>query len=299
MIEPSARGFTGSLAMALIHRWEPDRLFVILTLYVDESGTHGGSKLMTLGAVGARLDKWVKFDRAWADMLRRYGAPYLHMKELRHGEGPYEGWPEPMKRAITQTAAEIIAENTDFGTSVVLRSQDYRECFVAGEKPRKMRIDTQYGLCFRCYLKWLPEIMLKSRGSSNDVKLNIVVERGHKHAGDLERITSEFKDQAPKHLSSVLKGVTFVDKRECYGVQAADAVAYSTYRREHGDVALLDVPEDATLTTLKRVTGRSSPIIRLHADREFLTKLRAEMVDAVNERLEFGRRKPLDRADVA
>ena len=41
-------GFVGELCVALAHRWGPERIFVILTAYLDESGTLDDSKLRTV-----------------------------------------------------------------------------------------------------------------------------------------------------------------------------------------------------------------------------------------------------------
>jgi hypothetical protein len=53
-----SRGFTANLAMALAHHWEPRKIFVIVTIYVDESGTHGSPVVILGGCVG-RLGQWV------------------------------------------------------------------------------------------------------------------------------------------------------------------------------------------------------------------------------------------------
>src|ERR1700730_13762739 len=41
------------LCIALFHRWRPGRIFVILTSYHDEAGTHGGSPVTVMAGVMA------------------------------------------------------------------------------------------------------------------------------------------------------------------------------------------------------------------------------------------------------
>jgi hypothetical protein len=52
---PLHPGPTGSLSLSLHHRWEPERPFVLITTYLDESGTHGSSTLMTMGGYVGKL----------------------------------------------------------------------------------------------------------------------------------------------------------------------------------------------------------------------------------------------------
>ena len=58
VVIPHRPGPTVSLALALFHRLEPERLFVIVSAYIDESGTHG-SPVTILGGVVGRLGAMV------------------------------------------------------------------------------------------------------------------------------------------------------------------------------------------------------------------------------------------------
>jgi hypothetical protein len=40
----------GELCIAVAHRWEPERLFVIFTAYFDETDTHGPAPTAILAA---------------------------------------------------------------------------------------------------------------------------------------------------------------------------------------------------------------------------------------------------------
>jgi hypothetical protein len=47
------RDFVRRLCVTLFHRWRPGRIFVILTSYYDEAGTHGGSPVTVMAGVMA------------------------------------------------------------------------------------------------------------------------------------------------------------------------------------------------------------------------------------------------------
>jgi Protein of unknown function (DUF3800) len=50
-------------SQAFAHRWEPERIFVILTAYLDESGTHGGSPVTVMAGMLANARQWKAFER--------------------------------------------------------------------------------------------------------------------------------------------------------------------------------------------------------------------------------------------
>jgi hypothetical protein len=54
--------YVRELCIALAHRWEPERIFVILTAYLDESGTHGDSPITVMAGVMANATQWARFE---------------------------------------------------------------------------------------------------------------------------------------------------------------------------------------------------------------------------------------------
>src|SRR5260221_10147590 len=67
---------------AIYHRWDPAQIFVIVTAYGDESGTHDGpdgSPIMMLAGYVATLGQWNRFDVGWRRAIARAGLPgYFH-----------------------------------------------------------------------------------------------------------------------------------------------------------------------------------------------------------------------------
>jgi hypothetical protein len=65
---------------------------VIISVYIDESGTHENGPLMTMAGYIARLGQWHHFDAKWGKMLRENGLSYFHATEIWHGSGDWRGW---------------------------------------------------------------------------------------------------------------------------------------------------------------------------------------------------------------
>jgi hypothetical protein len=45
------------------------RLFVIVTVYIDESGTHDGSPVLIMAGWVGRFGQWASFDPKWERLL--------------------------------------------------------------------------------------------------------------------------------------------------------------------------------------------------------------------------------------
>jgi hypothetical protein len=64
---------------------------VIVTVFMDESGTHDSPVTILAGWV-ARLGQWAAFDPKWDRLLKRNGLSYFHSKKMRHSNGDFRGW---------------------------------------------------------------------------------------------------------------------------------------------------------------------------------------------------------------
>jgi hypothetical protein len=82
---PLRIGPTAMLALGISHRWDAGQVFVIITAYGDESGTHdgpNGSPIMMLAGWAATLGQWNSFDDGWKRAIKRAGLPgYFHATE--------------------------------------------------------------------------------------------------------------------------------------------------------------------------------------------------------------------------
>src|SRR5215831_2982391 len=73
---PLRIGPTATLALGIYHSWVPEQVFVIITAYGDESGTHVGSPMQILSGYVATLGQ------AWRRAITRAGLPgYFHATE--------------------------------------------------------------------------------------------------------------------------------------------------------------------------------------------------------------------------
>jgi len=284
---PRHPGPTASLALALFHRWEPQRGFVIYTAYIDVSGGHDGSPCMIMGGYIGRLGQWANLDHKFGALLKRNGLTYHHTKKMIHREGEYAGWSRERASRYINKVGRIIDKNTICGFTVRMRHEDFEKHYQAGDRPRKLRLDGKYGVCFRLFLSYMPRML---DHSLKDIELHIVLESGDAGIGDSERIFGLYKKEAPPALANIVKSRIIGDKKDYYGLQIADWGAYAAFQAEQGNPELVEYGLDATLAEAAKLVPYNSPVFRLEATPAVLKEFRDRLLTQIEERREHWHR---------
>lgn len=224
-------GFIESLCIALAHRWEPDRLFVAmnLTAYLDESGTHGGSPITVMGGVMANAKQWRKFEKDFRLLKQEHGFKTFHTRKFKKKRGDFLGWSNEQCLRLTLAMDEISRTAFTEAVSMTLDNSDYEEEYRGDNTPRKLRLDSKYGLCFRQCLYFFSLEAMKRQYRGKYPKLHFVLESGHKNAGDAERIFHETQQSFKRNNCNILSGITFADKDGCDPLMMADFIAHTTF----------------------------------------------------------------------
>jgi hypothetical protein len=152
-------------------------LSLVLTAYLDESGTHGGSAVTVMGGILAKESQWAAFQSHFDRAKRNYGFKIFHSKKFKRRDGDFAGWPQEKCSASYWDLAMITSRDDAFveGVVVSLDNEAYDIHYKAGEKPRRLRLDSRYGLCFReCLLLFVRE-GLKRRYRKKFPRLHVVL----------------------------------------------------------------------------------------------------------------------------
>src|ERR1044071_3261091 len=94
----------------------------VLTAYIDESGTHGGSAYTVMTGLVGYAEEWAKFEDKWRELTELVHVPYIHGKELRPisevGYGAFKNqnfWPKKRRILLAATAVNLAKEHFLFG----------------------------------------------------------------------------------------------------------------------------------------------------------------------------------------
>jgi Protein of unknown function (DUF3800) len=261
---------------------------MIVTVYIDESGTHESGVTVLGGWVG-RMGQWSGFDPLWRKLLKKNGLDYFHSKSMRQSRGQFRGWKVFEKFEFTQRAADLALKHLEFGFSIALSDAAYEQHYVAGYRPKEIPLDTRYGLCFRHCLSLVP-MMAKDAFKGRQLDINFVLESGHKKAGDAQRVFDRVRTMGlsnPNEIEIVqmLNTLAFEDKARFPGLQVADINAYSAYQHESGarvlEVGTIENPANAVAEG-KRI--QKTPVFRLELRELELQTYKRFVLEEIAER---------------
>jgi hypothetical protein len=212
---------------------------MLLTAYLDESGTHETSPISVMVGYLGTADQWRAFNADWTALLQTAGLRHVHAVDLFKRTKQFKEWPAERVNAFAVQLDGVIARHMQLGFSVIIRDDDYRKIYVDGSRPPRARLDSKYGAGFRAYLAFAPSYIASELGEvqrAQEMTINFVLEDGHRNIGDARRLFDLFKaDALPEWQHFV--GTFDVSKKNSPGVQAVDFLAYCVYRvelLEHG-----------------------------------------------------------------
>lgn len=246
---------------------------------------------MILGGRVATLGQWRNFDRQWNWLLKKSGLEYFHAKEFRSRSKEFAGWGEKDCNAFLTKAQQVVVRNTLCGFCVRLKEEDYRDVYRAGPKPKKLKLDSKYGLCFRLCLLQVPRT-IRREFPRQRLRINFVLESGDPGSGDAKAILDDAKEKAPPELADILGVLTYGRKTEFAGLQAADLIAFSAYRVEGRNAATLTaLPKKHTITQAQRLAKYKSPVYRLDLDAAVINELKTKALADIERRRNFWERR--------
>jgi len=231
---------------------------MILTAYFDESGTHDESPITVVAGVLGNAAQWRKFEVNLQAIQRKYNFRIFHAKEFRARSGEFRGWQPSKCVSLAMEMAELTAKSGIHGVIMSFKNSEFEEFYRGGEKPRKLRLDTKYTLAFRsCLLQFVVQsaARLQHHKKFHATRLHVVMESGHKNAGDAARAFREEADDLRELGSDLLAEITFASKKECLPIMVADFLAYTRFIRGERDFDQLgddlkSIPEKGSLIHL-------------------------------------------------
>src|SRR5208282_410852 len=127
----SERGIQRLFAVSWLPRVEIPAGFAVLIAYMDESGTHDeagiepGADVAAVAGYISTHKGWVRFQKHWRKVLRRYGIHAMHMRDYAHYQGEFAGWSEDRRRSLMIALIAVIDECKLFALGGVVSVKEY------------------------------------------------------------------------------------------------------------------------------------------------------------------------------
>ena len=252
-----------------------------LIVYIDESGTHAGSPLTVMAGYISSPERWNAFEAEWESFLKTQRIDHLHSKELYHGQKYFRNLPWERRAEIGDQATAIINRHAMLGFVVVLDNKDYQEIFKDAASPRNVSLDSKYGVCFRLALSFLPELVNLIDKEENH-KIFLVLESGAENQGAAPMMLEQYRMVAERSLARMVRNVAFAGKRECFGVQAADLLAFTSLRCEREGNAKAESTDLVAMNF--SAEGGFQGVLRLPVTREILIGVREGHIELAKVR---------------
>ena len=208
-------------------RWEPDRIVAVVKLYLDDSGTDPQTPSILMGGLVARPRQWRRCEKEAEQLLSALGIETLHAKEFHNCTGPFEGWTHQQKLDLAGQIGACWQRNKVVG------------CFLAAHKEnyglaRGARTDLPAAVsqCMALLVQHLMEDGVV-RGFIEKDGLSILVERGNRNSGGMQKIHDEVL--VPTY-GDLLRSFSFVPKTDSRAIQTADFLAFHV--RRHMDAQM-------------------------------------------------------------
>jgi hypothetical protein len=207
-------------------------MFVALTLtaYLDESGTHGGSSVTVMAGMVATAHQWVRFEAEFSKLKEKYCFRIFHTKKFKRRAGDFKGWHPLRQLALMADLAQLAEGAFIESVTVTIDNADYEANYKGGDKPRRLRLESKYGLCFRnCLIFFLLEAVKFAEGVP--ATLHFILESGHQNWNEVRDIFNETKKELQGMGYDILGEITFADKDACDPLMMADFLAHAAYMR--------------------------------------------------------------------
>jgi len=238
--------------------------------YLDESSDPRRQRAFTLAGYVGHEDSWELFEDRWAKRLEDDGIQTFHMTDCENCYGEFGKWRQQKHKsvALITDLVSIVLESELIGFWSGVPLKDYNE-LVAGKIPAI--IDDPYFLCFvHCLNQVLPGLdnQPPAETLSFVFEENRSVETGVLTMYQWAKILPTFSQDRKQRLG----GATFVAKNNSHALQAADMIAYESFKHLDNSLFNPQIKERRSMARLKEKVVRAYP---LH--RDILEKLASEM----------------------
>jgi len=201
----------------------------VLTCYLDDSGTHDESPLVTMAGYIMDDKGWAVFELN-AELIcekRGFAGRPLHAVDMQQNNPPYEDWSVLNKQAFIAQLCLALKPHGPLGLSLSVTREFYER---RAQEAGRSVVYSPYAWAFQVILNWiLTSVQVGKKVREEGVRF--VVEQGSKNndgiAHAYEYVVRTYADE----LGDTLRGLEFVPKGHSRAIQMADLLAYYSYRR--------------------------------------------------------------------
>lgn len=200
------------------------RLMAMMAVYLDESGTHGSSPIITVGGYLAPVVQWKHFQSKWKAALQKEGIGYFHMTDFENRRGQFEGWTEERKVPFFQKLSKILLSHVTLGVAMAVVIDDYNTAIPLEHREGVHPYTFCAMECMRQIRWWTDQQGIRD-------PIAYVLEDGGPNPGEILRGKRQLESDSKLREAYRYSSLTHCDKRAMIQLQAADILAYETWKQ--------------------------------------------------------------------
>jgi hypothetical protein len=205
-----------AISRASLRKW-----VALLKVYIDESGVHADSPVVTVAAYMARPKQWAAFTREWVRAIKP--AKVYHATDAQNLRGEFKGWTSQQVDALAERALPIIPKHTAVAIAAGINMRDFRTAFAS--KPDLMKLlGDPYGAC----LQWVLTILMQEKAVKGNREQ---IAFFHEQNNFIGEASSAYKHVIERWNIGARTGFAFGSKEKFVPLQAADIYAYEANKR--------------------------------------------------------------------
>jgi|GEM_PF-1023925 len=212
------------------HVWEASRaalndqdgIIVVLKAFIDESGTHDDSPVLTVAAYLGRQKEWRSWTKKWNKAKRP--VKVFHATDAQNYCGEFKGWDETKLNNFVKGLLPVIAESDIPGIAIGIHMDAFREA-TKGREDLLEIFGTPYGACFQ----WLVQTILYLQARAESTEKIAFYHEVNQYKAEALAAFDHLKTYANPQGS--ILSLTFGGKDDYVPLQAADILAYEANKR--------------------------------------------------------------------
>jgi hypothetical protein len=232
---------------------------LMLKAYLDDAGKSNDpqEQICCIAGCLSPLKAWEELEQEWQQVLARFDAPYLHMKEYAQFKGPFAKWRDDhsTRKAFLSSLIDIMDKHvlSVIGTTVPI------EAYSRLTERQKKGVPDPYFMCLQqtlhaagssAFAENMAPRSLQVPDPRRVEKVQIIFSRQDEFKSKADALYEAMQESAT--IGPMLGDFNWASFRDIIPLQAADLVAYEM-KRFAGDL-LVDTATEIR-TPMKRLFG--------------------------------------------
>lgn len=194
----------------------------MLAAYFDESGTHANSPVVAVAGYVAPVSEWLRFENEWRFFLKEAGVDYFRMSEFENRQGPFANWNKDKRIDVLTKLLKTIQFRIHLGVGAATVIQDF-EAVAHKFNPPCSAYAFSIVQCLNFVGEWADEC-----GHTQPIAYYFENGAGYNSEIDFWRQRILNKETTKRRYR--FGSLTVIDKRDFPPLQAADILAYESYK---------------------------------------------------------------------